>query len=444
MRDEFADCRRDIQTIINNRVVPCATTFEFEGWSIPAAGPHEIALALKSARTRPSNDIRTVVSTLSSIGRRGTWINDADLSFISRRVGSALSYLQHSIFRFNSWLAGLEETMLWHGVPIVEGYCTERGLWRGGVTTTMVLAGDATAVGPLALAHSMLAGARVIAKGSRYEPLAPCLFIQELIRCGLETPNLIFVDTAQAEALETMAPLFRHTRQSVVYGSDSTIDRIYRSAEISVAHKKIGFWSGRSGVVVLDDADPDLTAQVILTGTAEDRGNRCYSTMKAFVPKSMMPALLPRLLDRADALRVGEPDHAETDIGRLEADGRRLTMVSIGTSRVLYDRQVMFVEARDDDALMREEMAYPVCAIRPYEADEDPVELSNRSTSNSLGDGALCIALVTADRDRFLTTASKLQAMKVVHNRPTVDIDHIATHQGIFLFKEMMRFTEIY
>ena len=138
----------------------------------------------------------------------------------------------------------------------------------------MVLAGDASALGPLALTHGLLAGARVIAKGSKYEPLAPCLFIRELIRHGINAPSLVFLDTSDPDSTAHLTRLIEHTQQSVVYGSDDTLKAIYGQADISMTHKKIGFWSGRSGIVILDDADPTEAARIVLHSTAEDRGNR--------------------------------------------------------------------------------------------------------------------------------------------------------------------------
>ncbi|MFZ5965184.1 aldehyde dehydrogenase family protein [Thalassococcus sp. BH17M4-6] len=443
MMPPVAAGRHDIAAIIGNRVQPVRDSFDFDGWTIPAATSRDIAMALKSARNRPANDLSRVVEVLAQVGRDADWITDADMDLISARVGCTRSYLGESMARLNAWLAEIPAFVARLGTPGPDGYRTDTGLWRGGLSTTLVLAGDASALGPLALSHMLLSGSRTIAKGSKYEPLAPTLFLRRLMEYGLQVPDLLYIDTAAEDATTLTARLIGNTAQSVIYGADATLQTIYGSAEVAMTHKKIAFLSGRSGAVVLDDADPETAARIVLKGVAEDRGNRCYSTKKVFVPQAMMPAFLGHLTRQADALTRGAPEHPATDIGRLASDGRRVTDMKIGGSKVLYDTDILVVEAGDDDALLLEEMPYPVCAVRPYGDDEDPVALFNRSSQERQGHTALAVSVITQDAALFETAARSLNATKVLHSKPTIDIDHHTSHQGLYLFRELMRFKEI-
>jgi hypothetical protein len=435
--------RHEIASVIGNRVQPLGQAFAFGGWTIPAAGPREVAQALKSARSRPADDPRRVVATLAEVGRAGDWITEADMDLISARVGCARSYLGQSMQRLNDWLAALPDNVARVGTPTADGYRTATGLWQGGLTTTVVLAGDASALGPLALAHMMLGGARTVAKGSRFEPLAPVLFLRRLIELGLQVPDLLFIDTAQPDATALTARLIANTQQSVVYGSDATLKAIYGSAEVPMTHKRIAFLSGRSGAIVLDDADPDAAAAIVLRGVAEDRGNRCYSTKKVFVPEELCDAFVAAFVARAEALRRGPPEDPATDIGRLLPDSRRVTEARIGAAQVLYDREVLLLSVADDHPLLVEEMPYPVCALRPYGPHEDPVALFNRAARPTEAPSALAVSVIGADRARFEALAPAIGATKVLFNRATVDLDHATTHQGLTLFRELMRFKEI-
>ena len=435
--------RHDITAIIGNRSQPVRDSFDFDGWTIPAATPRDISMALKSARNRPPNDIRRVVEVLSEIGRNADWITDEDMDLISTRVGCARSYLGESMARLNAWLAELPEYVSQLGQPGPDGYRSNRGLWHGGLTSTLVLAGDASALGPLALSHMMLSGSRTIAKGSKYEPFAPVLFLRKAMEYGLQVPDLLYIDTGAEDATALTAKLIGNTAQSVIYGADATLQTIYGSSDVALTHKKIAFLSGRSGAIVLDDANPDLAAEVVLKGVAEDRGNRCYSTKKVFVPEAMMADVTARLVARADALTRGAPQDPKTDIGRLAPDARRVTEMRIGGSKVLYDKEVLLVQAGDDDALLLEEMPYPVCALRPYRADEDVVALFNRSTLQKQGHTALAVSIITDDAQRFEHVARDVNATKVLRNRPSIEIDHHTSHQGLYLFRELMRFREI-
>lgn len=432
-----------IENIIDNRLVESKARRDLAGWSLPEASEQETALALKSCRARPSSSISENIEAIIAIGQEGRWIEDDHLKQISSRTGSTIKYLRTSIQRLNRWMAGLEESIMQHGRPTEWGYRERTGLWTGSLPTTLVLAGDATAVGPLAIAHSVLAGARTIVKGSRYEPLAPFLFIKALIAQGVAAPNLLFFDSSSETGAAQLRHLIENTKQSVIYGEDRTINTIYGRVQGDASHKKIGFWAGRSGVLVMSDADLPTAARCIAIGTGEDRGNRCVSTMKAFIPTDLMSDLLPLLIRTTDAFKRGDPTDPETDIGRLDPAARKEAMAAAVTADILYDNQVVYVKCGDGHVLLREEMPYPICAIRTYSSKEDPIAIINESTRETSAGRSLELSIVTQNDSVFEDIAARVHACKVLRNRPTTDLDHTTPHQGIYLFKELMRFTSV-
>lgn len=413
---------------------------DFDGWSLPASTSDDVAFALKALRAQPRIEIGHGVEALARMGARADWITDEQLALISHRTGSAIKYLRHSIARLNEWLAQLPETLKYHGHVTPYGFRTDRGMWSGDLTTSLVLAGDATAVGPLALAHSVIAGARTIAKGSRREPLAPYLFLRALAAEGVPVPQLLFFDSSSSEGHPLLATMLAATQQSVVYGADSTINAIYKGADVSPAHKTVGFWAGRSGVLVLPDADPVEAGRAIAIGTAEDRGNRCVSTMKAFVPASLEAEVTESLLATARGLRRGRPDDDGVDIGELPEQSRQEALAATSGARVLFSDDAIFATTTSDHYLLREELPYPVCCIRVYSGDEDPVDLTNSSTADSDNGRALELAVFTKSQRNFEDVLCRTTACKVMHNKATTDLDHTTTHQGIYLFRELMRF----
>lgn len=414
---------------------------DFAGTPVPVSTADDIAFALKAMRAQPRIEIDKAVEALSRVGARGDWITDDHLVSISRQTGSTITYLRHSIARLNEWLAQLPESLKYHGHLSSHGLRADRGMWAGDLTTSLVLAGDATAVGPLALAHSVIAGARTIAKGSRREPLAPYLFLRALAAEGVPVPQLVFFDSSTEDGHALLSSMLRGTQQSVVYGADSTINTIYRGSGISPAHKTVGFWAGRSGVLVLPDADPVAAGRAIAVGTAEDRGNRCVSTMKAFVPASLKDAVVNSLLSTARAFSRGNPYEPGVEIGRIPEQGRQEALAATNGTTVLFSDDAIFAITGSDHYLLREELPYPVCCIRVYDdATEDPVQLSNEATSDADNGRALELAVFTGSEGLFEDVLRRTTACKVMLNKATTDLDHTTTHQGIYLFQEMMRF----
>ena len=118
-------------------------------------------------------------------------------------------------------------------------------------------------------------------------------------------------------------------------------------------------------------------------------------------------------------------------------------MAAAASAEILYDNQVVYVRCGDDHMLVREELPYPICAIRTYSAAEDPVDIVNASTRNTAPGRSLELSVITRSDELFERIAGQVLACKVIRNRPTTDLDHTTTHQGIYLFKELMRFASV-
>jgi len=139
----------------------------------------------------------------------------------------------------------------------------------------------------------------------------------------------------------------------------------------------------------------------------------------------------------------GDPLDPRTDIGVLPAQARREAAESVGTAELIYDRDMMFVRCDPGHYLLREELPYPICAIRVYDDREDIAEVVNATVRDSAAGRGLALSVVTRDPSRLMPDAGRLAACKIIFNRPTTDLDHMYAHQGIYLFKELMRFSAV-
>ncbi|HEY0725560.1 MAG TPA: aldehyde dehydrogenase family protein, partial [Pyrinomonadaceae bacterium] len=74
---------------------------------------------------------------------------------------------------------------------------------------------------------------------------------------------------------------------------------------------------GTNGVIVTDDADPDLVVRAVLFGAVGTAGQRCTSIRRLFLQKNIAPAVTERLIAAYKQVRIGDPLDPATLMGPL-------------------------------------------------------------------------------------------------------------------------------
>lgn len=74
---------------------------------------------------------------------------------------------------------------------------------------------------------------------------------------------------------------------------------------------------GNNGIIVSEKADLDMATRAILFGAVGTAGQRCTSTRRIIMHKSIGPTLTQRLADAYRQVRIGDPLQAETLMGPL-------------------------------------------------------------------------------------------------------------------------------
>ena len=428
-----------VDNILNNKVVPTTERWSAAGWDLPVTTKQTVSFALKCTRAkRPVQPLAQVIEALVDIGEKRDWITEDHYHQIIDRTGTTLKFLRASLGRINEWMANMRAYVATLGTPTAAGLAYRDGVMTRGIRTALIMAGDASSVAPMALIPAVLAGARTVAKASSADPMPPFLFLQALLKRGIDVPQLLYLNSASEHDRELIRMMIKECEQSVVYGEDRTVEGIYAPIGLSRAHKAIGFWSGRSGIIVRPDADLELAARCILEGT-DERGNRCVCTKKAFVPRSLQRELESELLRQVRALHRGDPHHPDTDVGVLDPGIRSDALAAVAGDELLFDQDVILARVRRDSPLMRDELPYPIVGLYYHGDDEDPIELANSAVASTPTGWTLALAIVTRSQDEFERIAAGVHACKVLHNRPSNFMDHATPHQGIHLCWELMR-----
>jgi hypothetical protein len=429
----------ELENLVNNGARTVRGRRQVGAWDLPQTSADDLGFALKCVRSAPPPDYGQIVAALEGIGRAACWIGEDEMTDLARKTGSPLSFLRASIARVNAWLASAGDYVRHFGVPYgTAGYKGEGVLHQGGIPTAVILAGDYTSLTAWSLGQGLLSGSPLIVKPSNVEPLSALLFTRAVIDQGIRAPNLLFLDSSEESEREMIRKAILHCGQSVIYGEDATVSAVYSGLALLPAHKAIPYWSGRSGALVLPDADLEAAARDIVRGAALDRGNMCNSTKKVLAPASLRSPFEALLVQEAEAIRRGDPTDEATELGRLDPVGRKMAERNAAGSRIFYDRDLVLASCEDGSPLLLEETPYPIVGVRYYQDSEDPVRLANETVRDAPSGRALVMS-VFSDGPDPLRQAAGLRAFKVLHNAPTARVDHFAMHQGIHLALELMR-----
>ena len=74
---------------------------------------------------------------------------------------------------------------------------------------------------------------------------------------------------------------------------------------------------GNNGLIVMDDADPDLVVRAVLFGAVGTAGQRCTTIRRLFLQRNIAPKITEKLIAAYQQVRVGDPGEPTTLMGPL-------------------------------------------------------------------------------------------------------------------------------
>lgn len=175
---------------------------------------------------------------------------------------------------------------------------------------------------------ALLAGNAMVMKPSELAPACGVAFVEACIEAGIP-PGLLQVVHGGAEPAAALAT--HRGVGAVSFTGSVPTGRKVAAAAMEVGPKLVSLeLGGKNAMVVLDDADLDLVIDGALFGAFGSAGQRCTSTSRLVVQRGIADAVVDRLVERATALRLGDPLDPSTDVGPVitrESGDRILSMV---------------------------------------------------------------------------------------------------------------------
>ena len=160
----------------------------------------------------------------------------------------------------------------------------------------------------------------------------------------------------------------------------------------------------------LDDADLDKAATIAVAGATGNSGQRCTAVKRILVQDSVADRFVPLVLEKARAIRFGDPQDPETQLGCVihaeaaELFEKRVYMAADQGAQVLYDpgRQgallppIVVDHVPHDSELVMEETFGPIIPIVRVPDDDAQVMAISNSTAFGLSSGVCTNSLPRA------------------------------------------------
>ncbi|MBM7551654.1 aldehyde dehydrogenase family protein [Thalassobacillus pellis] len=182
---------------------------------------------------------------------------------------------------------------------------------------------------------------------------------------------------------------------------------------------------GKNPTIVLEDADMEHAVESIVISGFHDNGQRCTGTSRLILLRSIADEFIARLIEKAEALEVGDGFDPGVDNGpvvdenqlntylhyvesaieegaTLKFGGERLT--DEGRGEGYFVAPTIFTNITPEMTIFHEEVFGPVVAVTVVDTYEEAIELANQS------DFGLSSSIFTKSLDKALTFTKQIQS----------------------------------
>ena len=150
---------------------------------------------------------------------------------------------------------------------------------------------------------------------------------------------------------------------------------------------------GNNAIIVMPDSDPELVLRAVLFGAVGTSGQRCTSTRRLFLHKSISASIIDKLITSYSQIKIGNPLDSDTLVGPLVDDkavkeySDALEIIKKEKGEILYGGNVLqrdgyyveptLVKANMNMEIVRDETFAPILYTFEFEELEEAIEAHN-------------------------------------------------------------------
>jgi acyl-CoA reductase-like NAD-dependent aldehyde dehydrogenase len=273
-----------------------------------------------------------------------------------------------------------------------------------------------------AIACPLLAGCSVVFKASEMSPRTHHALVQIFHDAGIPAGVLNALQADREVAAEVTEAIIAHRAIKKVEftGSNPVGSSI---GQLCMKYLKPIFMElgGKSPAIVLEDANLERAASLIVRGAFLHHGQICVSTERVIVVETIADKLIALITKEAETIphagaAVSEriASHAESLVAEAVARGAKAIVGGPGYVDTNAARPTILVNVTPDMKIYDEESFGPSCSIYVVKDGDEAVELANWSKYG------LSASIHTEDMLRFIRLASEIEVGQVGMNTMTL------------------------
>jgi aldehyde dehydrogenase (NAD+) len=280
---------------------------------------------------------------------------------------------------------------------------------------------------------ALLCGNTIVWKPAEEAPASGAMFAQALWDAGLP-PGALNIVHGFGEEVGAAIVAHRDTRVLAFTGSTPVGRAIAETGGRMLKRVSLEM-GGKNPVIVMPDADLGLAVDGVLWGAFGTAGQRCTATSRLIVVGDVHARMIAMLVERAKAMRLGDPLDASTEVGPLVSEAQRSRVHgfverAIAAGATLrcggglptepslqggwfYPPTVIDEVARGSELAMSEVFG-PVLAVIRASSFDEAIEIANEVPFG------LSSSIYTRDVNQAMRAVHRLQSGITYVNAPTI------------------------